>query len=738
MSTFIHETKVYKILEENGIKVPRHIAFTKVDDLKRQNIFLDNEDIVLKGIAKDLWHKSDQGALYFEKFDITSLNNTYKKMEIGLKNKYHWIEGLLVEKVKVKQIPGLPSEIFVSLKFNDCLGYVIYIGVGGVQTELWANEMKVPLLMISISLSNPEEALQEFKNHLIGKAWLGIFRNCDPIVEEAELLKLFNSFWKLARYMEKNSIELIEINPMAVNENGTVVPLDGVGQYMSNSKMGKKLYFPEVRKKALFNPEKIAIAGISQVKDSFGNKILKNILSSKVSKDNIKIIKPEVDMFEGVECFSTITSLKFKPVDILILALPAKETTQIISDLCEQGGGAQIVYIVAGGIGDGADLHSYGVMIEEKLNERRSNRLWAPTIIGPNSLGIVLSSKNLNTFFLSPKKLEVSYSSKGNIGLISQSGAFLVSRISNDSELSLKYGFCIGNQIDLSAGQLVELMAEDDDINVVGLYVEGFKHGDGLRLIEVAKNLTASNKNIVIYKGGKGSAGQKAAMGHTGAMAGDYQLQKSMLERAGIFVTENFTDFVNTLNWFSKYPKLKMIDKVAMITNAGYEAVSSADLLGKYSENRKSDLILSIDKTIACKLEKAINEHGLAGVVGISNPLDITPMANENAYVAMAKVFCESNADVVIIGIVPLTDQLETFDMKNIRSKAVLLGNQLYDLAVKHDKYVAVIVDSGPIFNDYRAAFKRVGLPVFNSTEETFSCILKICVAQGKKVTALK
>ena len=57
--------------------------------------------------------------------------------------------------------------------------------------------------------------------------------------------------------------------------------------------------------------------------------------------------------------------------------------------------------------------------------------------------------------------------------------------------------------------------------------------GDLLATALAARKAIAAGKWVVMYKGGRSAEGQKAASSHTGALAGDWELQKALLKRAG-------------------------------------------------------------------------------------------------------------------------------------------------------------------------------------------------------------
>ncbi|HLE10900.1 MAG: hypothetical protein A2504_09385 [Bdellovibrionales bacterium RIFOXYD12_FULL_39_22] len=721
MKKFIHETEVYRILKEHNIDVVKHLAIKSKKKLTGQTTFIEGTKVVVKGIAENLWHKSDEGALHFETFSAALVEQIASQMEERLQKKYSWIETLICEKMAFAKKDGLPVELFLSIKKDSGCGYVVNMSLGGIYTEMWSKEVGVPLLMWPVKTTTPIEALQEFRQHLAGKIWLGGIRQNSGLIKEEAMLAFLEKLWSVATYLEKNKIEFIEVNPVAVSEDGKILPLDGVGQYCEIEGLDSKEWLPEnVNASTILSPKKVAIAGVSKKKESFGNKIFTNLLKSKIAKENIKIIRPDGESMEGVECYMDISSLLQHPVDALILALPAPLITKTIMDLCVQDGGAQVVYIVAGGIGDGADHGSFGLQLRELLNSRRAKGMWTPAIIGPNSLGVVLSPLSLNTLFISQKKLPIVFgeaASSSNIGIISQSGAFFITRLSNESDLQIKYGMCVGNQLDLSISQMAKAMLSDSAIDVVGLYIEGFKDGEVLRLVELALEYLPIGKHLILYKAGRSADGMKAAAGHTGAMAGDYDLQKAVLTRAGICVVESFADFINMIKFAGAYPDQKKIYSVAVVTSAGYESVASADALGD------KKLLFKLDNVTMDRLAASVAACGLEGLVSPANPIDVTPMADEKAYLAFIEDFAQTKVDLIVVGAVPLTDRLETLDLMVQNSKASEFARSIRAIVEKYNKKVVAIVDSGRLYDDYRQIFIRNGIPTFRSTQEFYSAL---------------
>jgi acyl-CoA synthetase (NDP forming) len=58
--------------------------------------------------------------------------------------------------------------------------------------------------------------------------------------------------------------------------------------------------------------------------------------------------------------------------------------------------------------------------------------------------------------------------------MLSQSGAFMITRLSHNPWLDPRYMLAIGNQTDLTHGDLLSYFAERPEIETIGVYIEGF------------------------------------------------------------------------------------------------------------------------------------------------------------------------------------------------------------------------------------------------------------------------
>lgn len=708
---FLNEMVCYKILEKYGIKIPRHI-FISSDSFAGTHPFEEKEPVVLKAVVDGVWHKSDLGLIDFAAFSNAGIQPAYRAFQQRNPQKENWRGLLICEKVSLAA-STLPLEILLSIKDDPSCGPIVTLGFGGIHTELLGSELKNGILSFPTELVTAKQANQKFNDHLLGKILLGKIRQGKAIIKPRMLADLFDSVWAIAANFRVERLALLEINPLAVDQDGNLVVLDAVGEKVKLSSRQtasiKKTAPALLPVEALFDPATFVIAGVSSKKKAFGNLILDNFKESDIPAKNIRVLKPNCSHFEGYSAIPTLDVLQ-SPVDVLILAIPAPAAIELIRKACILSA-ARLIYLVSGGIGDSADHDN----LKERLQTILSGFPLAqrPRVIGPNSLGIVLSPQKVNTLFIPKAKLPIRFYPAGNIGLIAQSGAFFITRISRNPSLPVRYGFCIGNQLDVSATDILQAMATDPSLDVIGLYLEGPPQGDALALAKIIKKITAS-KRVIIYRAGRSRAGMQAAAGHTGALASEYGIEKNLLREAGALVCESFSIYENSLSWFSAYPDFNTSHKtdITVMTNAGYESVACADGLGE----RLTELSANARERLTATLAK----FRLSGIVSPANPLDLTPMASDDAYFECARdLLAQKETAALIIGIVPLTAMINTSD-EGVMAAHVQRIRKLID---KNNKPIAVVVDAGDIYLKFKQAFSHAGIPLFASVQDVFDML---------------
>ena len=700
-SAFVHEQASYALLAQAGLKPPRHQWQGGLEDQDHETVFAPGEAVVLKGLAEELWHKSELGAVRFMTFDLNALASAAAEMRTRAEAAGHaWIGGLVCERIQMARADGLPTEAFAGLTHGEG-GWTLVMGLGGLQAD--ALGRLAPPLRWPLAFVTPEVALSELEAHLLGQIWLGTLRGAKALTTKPQLQAFLEGLWRAAVLAESEGMDLLELNPIALDPTGVPRPLDGVGR-RGAPRLSRRPPPPGFLE-ALIAPRRIAVMGVSSKPDGVGRIILENLRKAKLPEGDLVIVRPGVDRFLDLPCLPNAATLAAQPVDLLVLALPAPAAVETVEMLLSQGGGAQVVALVAGGLGDGADTAGLGDRLRSSLAVARSEGRWTPALLGPNFLGHVVPSQGINTTFIPEDKWKTPQGG-GTLALLSQSGAFLLSRLSVGSALPLGLGLALGNQLDLRLPDLLEALETDPSIRSVGAYVEGFGPGDLEATALIGARLKAAGKALLLYRAGRTDAGLAAAASHTGALAGDRELEAALLSRAGIPVAPTIAAFDAGLAWLGAFPYLTP-GPVAVLTNAGFESVAAGDLMGGAFPPA------ALSRAETAELQGLLGKHGLDELVAPHLPLDITPMADLAAYCDIARLLLQGEAAVLIVGLVPFTRRLQLEDPLRAEAFAQALRAE----AEPKGKSVGLVVDAGPTYEGLRHALTKAGLPVFTRME---------------------
>ncbi|MFI5356255.1 MAG: CoA-binding protein [Opitutales bacterium] len=692
---FVDEAEAYSLLQRAGFSPPRHAL------VGGPLPFSPGEPVVLKGLGEHLWHKSEIGAVEFMPFGATAVITAAEAMRGRVKAAGHrWIGGLVCERIAMARTEGLPSEALVSLALGEA-GWVVLCGFGGLPAEELAR--LAPPLRWPLAVVSPAGALEEVKAHLLGRIWLGRLRGTVPLTTERQLGDFLGSLWQLAAAAEAEGWSLLEMNPVVLDAAGVPRPLDAVGSRAAPAT--RRVRPPADFLSALRHPRRVALAGVSEKPGAVGRTILENLRRCPALAGGLTLIKPGPAELLGLPCVPDVAALRAAPVDLLVLALPASVAAQMLAALIAQGGGATAVALVSGGIGDGADTTGLGRQLAEQLRAARAGGRWTPAVLGPNFLGHWVPAAGLDTSFIPADKLAPPSPAGGGLVLLSQSGAFLLCRRSRAPHLRFGLGVALGNQMDVALPDVLHALADDPTCRAVAAYVEGFRPGQLLETARAVAGLRGRGVPVLMHRAGRTTAGQTAAASHTGALAGDCDLERALLERAGVRFSSSITAFDAALEWLGAGSGAPS-GPVALLTNAGFESVNGSDLLAAAGLPAAA-----LDAAAHEALAAMLARHQLAGLVVPQLPLDLTPMAGEAAFLEAAEILLRP-AGVLVVGLVPFTKRLAS-DPAGAAAFAAALA-RLRDV---RGKPVAVAVDAGADYADYRRAFREAGLPVFDRVE---------------------
>ncbi len=523
--------------------------------------------VVVKGHGFRLTHKTERGLVRTGIRNETNFLAALEAIDIAAGDD---LEGYLIQ----PQIDG--NREFVAGLFRDRqFGPVIMFGIGGILTEALQD---VVLRIAPVSRAEALYALEEIK----AQPLLGAFRGQKEADREA-MLSVLEGLSRLAADFPE--IREVDINPLIADASGRLTAVDAlivVGD--PDAPAPKRLPVDPKAIYKLFHPRSIAFVGASATFGKWGHMLFTNVVAGNYQGD-IYLVNARGGEIAGRQVYRTVLEIPGS-VDLGIVTLPADKVASIIPDF-QQKGIRQMLLITAGFSETGEE----GRLREEYLV--RQAREAGILILGPNTMGII----NPHIHFtctgshVRPKP--------GTTTLLAQSGNLGTQLLAfaDDEGIGIR-GFCgSGNEAMVTIEDYLEGFIADEQTETVLMYLESIK--EGRRFYETAKRL-CREKPVVILKGGRTDAGNRAAASHTGAMASNMKVFDAACRQAGVVVVEHPMDLLDLSAAFSSLP-LPRGNRVAAITIGGGWGVVMSDLCEKHGlkvPHLSDDLIAKIDEIL--------------------------------------------------------------------------------------------------------------------------------------------
>jgi acyl-CoA synthetase (NDP forming) len=186
-----------------------------------------------------------------------------------------------------------------------------------------------------------------------------------------------------------------------------------------------------------------------------------------------------------------------------------------------------VATILAGGFADAGDA---GRALQARI--QATARAGGVRLIGPNSMGVV--DVATRTALTVNAALELERLLPGRLSVLSQSGSLVGTLLSRGQARGIGFRrlISVGNEADLSIGELGQLFVEDAQTDAFLLFLEAIRGRD--QLATFANQAHAAGKPLIAFALGRSEAGQKLATSHTGALAGSRAAMAAFLREHGI------------------------------------------------------------------------------------------------------------------------------------------------------------------------------------------------------------
>jgi acetyltransferase len=386
---------------------------------------------------------------------------------------------------------------------------------------------------------------------------------------------------------------------------------------------------------AIFAPKTVAVIGATERPSSVGAALMHNLLERGFTGEVIPV-SLDHDRVLGIPAVRSVGDAPGH-VDLAVIATPAATVPDVVAQCAAAGVGGAIV--ISAGF---REVGPVGVELEHRVleNARRSGM----RIVGPNCLGVISPASGLYASFASRRAIA------GSVGFASQSGALCTSVLdwSDDAAVGFSHFISTGSMLDVGWSDIIYFLGDDPATKSIVLYIEGI--GDASSFISAAREVALA-KPIIVMKSGRSPSAAKAAVSHTGSLAGRDDIVDAALERCGVLRVNSVGDLFSMADVFGKQPR-PAGRRLAVVTNAGGAGVIAVDELV-----RGGGELASLDPRTIAALDAALPAQWSHG-----NPVDVLGDADpQRMHAALEAVLADPAVDGLLVAYAPqaISDPLE-------------------------------------------------------------------------------
>lgn len=323
---------------------------------------------------------------------------------------------------------------------------------------------------------------------------------------------------------------------------------------------------------ALLRPASVALVGASDDPEKTSGRPMKFLAEARFA-GRIFPVNPGRGSVQGRRAWRTLSELPEVPEHVYVLS----STESVIPTVRECVRlGVPLVSVLADGFSEKGEQ---GRAREEQLQQ--IVRAGGTRLLGPSSIGVVNPRNGLlltaNAAFAEvPER-------NGRVFVASHSGSMIGALASRGRARGVAFAglVSVGNEADLSLGEICECSLDDEEIDGYLLFLESMRHARALQrfAFEAAKR----DKPVIAYKLGRSEAAARLALTHTGALAGEDAVADAFLRDCGIARVGVLDALLETLPLARRIPLAHgraRRCRVGVVTTTGGGAAMVVDQLG--------------------------------------------------------------------------------------------------------------------------------------------------------------
>ncbi|HET7326661.1 MAG TPA: GNAT family N-acetyltransferase [Nocardioidaceae bacterium] len=356
-----------------------------------------------------------------------------------------------------------------------------------------------------------------------------------------------------------------------------------------------------------FNARSVAVIGATRRQDTIGLTLVRNLVLGGYT-GRVFAVNPAAEPVSGLPAFASVQDIPDQ-VDLAIVAVPADKVQEIVLDCAAKG--VHGLVVISSGF---AETGEQGRQRQRRLVGLA--RSYGLRLVGPNALGVINTapSQSLNAS-ISPLMPP-----RGRVGFFCQSGALGVAILESVDRrgLGLSSFVSAGNRADVSGNDLLQYWEEDDDTEVVLLYLESI--GNPRKFSRVARRV-ARRKPIVAVKSGRTTQGVPVGHAVRSTVAPQAAVD-AMFGQAGVIQVDTLDEMFDVAQLLAHQP-LPRGPRVAVVGNSDALGLLAADAAAAAGLVVKDPVALGAEATaddFERALDDAVDDPEVDAVVAVFIP----------------------------------------------------------------------------------------------------------------------
>jgi acyl-CoA synthetase (NDP forming)/RimJ/RimL family protein N-acetyltransferase len=359
--------------------------------------------------------------------------------------------------------------------------------------------------------------------------------------------------------------------------------------------------------KQFFAARSVAVIGASRRVDTIGQTLVRNLVMGDY-QGRVYVVNPAAQAVAGLPAWPSVSDIP-DDVDVAIVAVPADSVQDVVLDCAAKG--VHGLVVISSGFAETGE--------EGRQRQRRLvglARSYGLRLIGPNCLGIINTASDVSL----NASLSTVMPPRGRAGFFCQSGALGVAILEKVARrgLGLSTFVSAGNRADVSGNDLLQYWEEDDDTEVVLLYLESI--GNPRKFSRLARRVSR-RKPVIAVKSGRSTQG--VPMGHAvRSMLAPQAAVDSMFRQAGVIQVDTLDEMFDVAQLVAHQP-LPRGNRVAVVGNSDALGLLASDAAVAVGLQVREPVALGADATaedFEDALDRAIDDPEVDSVVAVFIP----------------------------------------------------------------------------------------------------------------------